>query len=413
MPDTDLDQLRRGHDELDIRSLQKEPGMGKQLKILMVGAGVGGLSAAIALAQIGAQVDVIDIKPDNSVPGVGFGLRLNGMRAVREIGLLERCLAFGNKAKGLTYYDPHGRHLCDLSYGPDDGDIPSNLSMPRLGYLDAATARALETGCTIRMGTTVASLEPRPDSVAVTFSSGETGDYDLVVGFDGINSQIRHDHFGARYDPTPVGGVAWRCPLPRADGLTDTLFVQGHGGKIVFSPLSGDMMYMVLTVAEEGRPRYDPAEMPKLMYDRARALMQDSEFMADSIEHILQSTGVAYTPYSTVWVPYPWFRGRVMIMGDAAHAMTPYLGSGAAMSIEDGVVLAQELAKDQSLLDAQLTFMARRLPRVRAVHERSIEAMHEEFDSVTPEALQRRLQFLRDLEPLANEYSNRLLAQPY
>ncbi|NYJ08062.1 FAD-dependent monooxygenase [Petropleomorpha daqingensis] len=401
MPDTDLDQLRR------------EPGRGKQLKILVVGAGLGGLSAAIALTQIGAQVDVIEIKPDNSVPGVGFGLRLNGMRAVRELGLLEQCLAFGTKPSGLTYYDNRGRHLSDLSYGPDDGDVPSILVMSRIGYLDVATARAQELGCDIRMGTTVASLEQKPENVAVTFSSGDSAEYDLVVGFDGINSQIRHEYFGARYDPTPAGGVAWRCPLPLADGLTDTTFLQGHGGKIVFSPLSSDMMYMVLTVAEEGRPRYDPAEMPRIMYDRARALMGDSEFMAESIVQVLQSTSVAYTPYSTVWVPYPWFRGRVMIGGDAAHTMPPYLGSGAAMAIEDGVVLAQELAKDHSLLDAQLMFMARRLPRARAVHERSIESMLEEFDSVTPEAFQRRLQFLRDLEPIANEYSNRLLALPY
>ena len=83
------------------------------------------------------------------------------------------------------------------------------------------------------------------------------------------------------------------------------------------------------------------------------------------------------------------------------------------MSIEDGIVLAHELAKDQSLVDAQLSFMARRLPRVRAVHERSQETMYQEFDSVSPEALHRRLEFLRTQEPLANEYANRLLAQPY
>ncbi|MDQ1169394.1 2-polyprenyl-6-methoxyphenol hydroxylase-like FAD-dependent oxidoreductase [Microbacterium proteolyticum] len=122
---------------------------------------------------------------------------------------------------------------------------------------------------------------------------------------------------------------------------------------------------------------------------------------------------MAYTPYSTVWVPYPWFRGRVTIMGDAAHTMTPYLGSGAAMSIEDGVVLAQELAKNESLLDAQLDFMKRRLPRVRAVHDRSIESMLEEFDSVTDETYRARIDSLRRDEPIANEYANRLLRMPY
>ncbi|GAB3612918.1 Rossmann-fold NAD(P)-binding domain-containing protein [Humibacter ginsengisoli] len=387
--------------------------MSKPLKILVVGAGIGGLSSAIALAEIGAEVDVIEISDDNSAPGVGFGLRKNGLRAIQEIGLLDQCMAIGIESRGLTYYDVHGRHLCDMSYGAPDDEGPSNLIMPRLDYLRTVTDRARHVGCNIRMSTTVANIVEKSDAVTVTFNSGDDADYDLVIGFDGINSQIRREYFGAQYAPTPVGGVAWRTAMPLAPGMTETIFCQGYGGKANFSPLAGGMMYLVLTVAEEGRPRYDPADMPRIMYDRARAVMGDSEFMSDSVEHIRESTSVAYTPFSTVWVPYPWFRGRIMIMGDAAHAMTPYLGSGAAMSIEDGVVLAQELAKDQSLLDAQLAFMTRRLPRVRAVHDRSMEAMKEEFDSVTPETYQRRVEFLINDEPIANEYSNQLLARPY
>src|SRR5690606_10615077 len=184
---------------------------------------------------------------------------------------------------------------------------------------------------------------------------------------------------GAKYDPRPVGGVAWRAALPNRRRIMQPIICQGYGGKIMLTPLSQDDMYMVLTVAEEGRPRYDTTKMAEVMHDRAVALTRGAEILADALEDVRHSENVAYTPYSTVWVPYPWFRGRVMLLGDAAHAMTPYLGSGAAMSIEDGVVLAQELATDQSLLDAQLNFMKRRLPRVRAVHDRSIESMLEEF----------------------------------
>jgi 2-polyprenyl-6-methoxyphenol hydroxylase-like FAD-dependent oxidoreductase len=383
------------------------------LKILIVGAGIGGLSAAIALAQIGAQVDIVEIKPDNNVPGVGFGLRSNGLRAVREIGLLDQCLAIGHEATGVSYFDWRGRHLVDMAYGRGADGLPSNLVMARLSYLEVAFQRALDVGCDIRMATTVKELKQHEDRVSVSFSDGLSKDYDLVVGFDGVNSQIRREHFGPQYDPVPSGGVAWRTALPRAEGMSGTVLVQGSGGKIVLAPLPGDQMYMVLTVAETGRPRYDPAEMPRIMHDRAKALMQNSDFIAPSIDAILQSRSVAYTPYTTVWVPYPWFRGRVMIMGDATHAMTPYLGSGAAMSIEDGVVLAQTLAQSETLLDAQLAFMTRRLPRVRAVHERSMESMLEEFDSTTPETLERRINFIVNQEAIANEYANRLLAMDY
>jgi 2-polyprenyl-6-methoxyphenol hydroxylase-like FAD-dependent oxidoreductase len=379
---------------------------------LIVGAGIGGLCAAIALAQSGIEVDIVEIEEESRAPGIGFGLRTNGIRAIRTLGLLDACSEIGTSGAGLTYYDNEGRHLCDLDYEAR-AESPTNLNMPRLGFVQIATARAKELGCRFRMATTVTDLEQHPDGVDVTFSSSDHQRYDLVVGYDGINSQIRTDYFGTEFGPTPAGGVAWRVALPQAPGMTTTMFCQGYGGKIVFAPLPDDMMYMVLTVAESGRPRYDPAEMPQVMYDRARALMGESTFMADSIERIRAATHVAYTPYSTVWVPYPWFRGRVMIMGDAAHAMTSYLGSGAAMSIEDGLVLAEELTKKQPLLEAQLRFMARRLPRVGAVHARSIEAMHEEFDSLTPETLHRRFEFLRHDEPIANEYANQLLARPY
>lgn len=387
--------------------------MTEPLRILIVGAGIGGLTTASALAQIGAHVDVIEIKPDNSVAGVGFGLRINGLRALRDIGLLDKCLAMGHPAPGIDNYDAEGNFLSNMSYGSQEEGLPGCVTMGRVPFLELAAQHALDNGCTIRMNTTVTEIVQDDEKASVAFSSGDTADYDLVLGFDGINSQIRREYFGEKYAPRPVGGVAWRAALPNRRRIMQPIICQGYGGKIMLTPLSEETMYMVLTVAEEDRPRYDQSKMPEIMHDRAVALTRGSEFLADALEDVLHSENVAYTPYSTVWVPYPWFRGRIMIMGDAAHAMTPYLGSGAAMSIEDGVVLAQELAKDQSLLDAQLNFMKRRLQRVRAVHDRSIESMLEEFDSVTDETYRARIEYLRHDEPNANEYANRLLRMPY
>ncbi len=387
--------------------------MSEVRKVLIVGAGLGGLCAASALAQIGADVDVIEIKPENTVPGVGFGLRTNALRALRELGIYDQCLSIGFPSPSLTYNDRYGEEVVELPFGRQIDGMPNNVLLPRLGFLEIATARALELGCTLKMSTTIADLTQDATGVAVTFNDGTSGRYDVVIGFDGIKSQIRQELFGREHDAVPSGGVAWRAALPAPEGLTGPVFCQGLGGKVAFAPLAGGMMYMLVTHHEPGRPRYDPADFPRLMYERARGIMGDSGFMADSIEQVLVAENVAYTLLDTVMVPYPWYRGRVMIMGDAAHSMTPYLGSGAAMAIEDGVVFAELLNTDDALHDVQQKFMARRYPRVKTVWDLSLSLMYEEFDSATPDALERRLAYLRNDEPAANDYVHRILETEY
>ena len=387
--------------------------MSKPGKILIVGAGIGGLCAAIALAQIGAEVDVIDIKPDNSVPGVGWGLRTNGLRALLEIGLLEQTLAIGFPTPPLSYYDRNGRHVVDIPYGRKFDGMPNNVQLPRLGFLEMASARALELGCKIMMATTAVDIQQDATGVTVGLSDGSSRRYDLVIGFDGINSQIRGYLFGEKYVPVRSGGVAWRAPVRAPDTLRGAVFCHGFGGKVGFVPLVGGMMYVIVTHFEPGRPRHDPAAFAQIMHQRAREMMGDSTFMAEAIDSLRTAPNVAYTPLDTVMVPNPWYRGRVMIMGDAAHAMTPYLGSGAAMAIEDGVVFAKLLQTGDTLYDVQTRFMARRYPRVKTIWDISLQMMHEEFDSATPEALERRLAHLVNEEPAAIDYVSRILESEY
>lgn len=387
--------------------------MSRASRILIVGAGIGGLCTAVALAQIGVEVEVIDIKPDNSVAGVGWGLRTNGLKALREIGLLEQTLAIGFATPPLSYFDRNGHHVVDIPYGRQIDGLPNNVQLPRLGFLEMASARALEAGCTIMMATTAIDIQQDATGVTVQLSDGSSRRYDLVIGFDGINSQIRGYLFGDKYVPVRSGGVAWRAPVRAPETLKGAVFCHGFGGKVGFVPLAGGMMYVIVTHFEPGRPRHDPAAFPRIMHQRAREMMGDSEFMAEEIESLLTATNVAYTPLDTVMVPYPWHRGRVMIMGDAAHSMTPYLGSGAAMAIEDGVVFAKLLQTGDSLHDVQTKFMARRYPRVKTIWDISLQMMHEEFDSATPEALDRRLAHLVNEEPAALDYVHRILESDY
>ena len=180
---------RRGEDvgEADVDS---------KYNILIVGAGLGGLCAASALAKIGANVDVVEIKSETTVPGVGFGLRTNALRALREIGLYDQALAIGFASPTLTYYDRHGDHVVELPFGRQVDGMPNNVLLPRLGFLEIATTRALELGCTLRMSTRITQVEQDADGVSVTFNDGTSGRYDVVIGYDGIKSQIRREFFG-------------------------------------------------------------------------------------------------------------------------------------------------------------------------------------------------------------------------
>ena len=188
--------------------------MSTPLRILIVGAGIGGLTTASALARIGAHVDVIDDKPEISVAGVGFGLRINGLRAVREIGLLDDVLEIGHPAPGIDNYDADGTLLSTMSYGTRDEGLPGCVTMSRMAFLEMAARHALANGATFHMSTTVADIAQDADRATVTFNTGDSADYDLVLGFDGLNSQIRREYFGEKYAPRPVGGVAWRAGLP-------------------------------------------------------------------------------------------------------------------------------------------------------------------------------------------------------
>jgi 2-polyprenyl-6-methoxyphenol hydroxylase-like FAD-dependent oxidoreductase len=231
-------------------------------RILIVGAGIGGLCTAVALAQIGAEVEVIDIKPDNAVAGVGWGLRTNGLRALREIGLLEPTLSIGFPTPPLSYFDRNGHHVVDIPYGRQFDGMPNNVQLPRLGFLEMASARALEAGCSIRMATTATDIQQDADGVTVELSDGSSDRYDLVIGFDGINSSIRRYLFGETYVPVRSGGVAWRAPVRAPDTLKGAIFCHGFGGKVGFVPLAGGMMYVIVTHYEPGRPRHDPAAFP-------------------------------------------------------------------------------------------------------------------------------------------------------
>ncbi len=219
-------------------------------------------------------------------------------------------------------------------------------------------------GATIRLGVTVADMVEVADGLDVRFSDGTEGRYDFVVGCDGLYSDTRQRLFGDIVSPQFTGQGVWRYNLPRpADNEWGEAFV-GPTSKAGTVPMSPDLMYLLVVTHEPG----NPIMAPETLADEMRKRMAGyTGRVAAMREQIVDPAGVVYRPLEQALLPAPWYKGRAIIIGDAAHATTPHLAQGAAMAIEDAVLLGQLLGQDRPLETLLDEFMARRFDRAKYV----------------------------------------------
>lgn len=339
-------------------------------RVLVVGGGIGGLSSTIALRRAGFDVDLVEKNPAWDVYGVGIIQPGNALRALGELGLAEEAVAQGHPMYGDKTWLADGETLLADHDWPAlvDGLPPGNgITRPRLHHI--LQRHTLDSGADVRTGVTFTDMEDRGDRVEVQFTDGERRDYDLVVGADGLHSQVRTTVFGPELTPKFTGQVCWRYNLPRLEGL-DKIWVYLGRGTAGFVPLGPELMYM-LTIEKppEGAPIRLPQEGIAAVY-RER-LAGFGAPVADQRELIVDDAEVVYRPVENILVPPPWHRGRVVLIGDAAHATSPQCGQGAAQAIEDGIVLTQELATERSLAEILDTYMERRYERCKMIVEGS------------------------------------------
>jgi 2-polyprenyl-6-methoxyphenol hydroxylase-like FAD-dependent oxidoreductase len=339
------------------------------MKILVVGAGIGGLGAAIALRRRGHHVDVVEVKPEFSVYGVGISQPANGLRALRALGVLDEVVAAGVAFDYADYYDGDGELIVHVPSGFGDTATPARIALSRLDLHQILITAAERHEVKIRYGTTVESFTDLADGVEVVCSDGRRERYDLIAAFDGIRSATRRRLFGPEYDATYSGFGVFRILLPRPAELTAARVYLAPGAKAGFMPLSAEWMYMYLVVDDPEGVIRDPAEFPRIMRERMAPFAAGSlpGWARDDLGS--ETTGIAWSPISDVTLPLPWFRGRVGVLGDAAHACAPHLAQGAAMALEDAVVLAEELSGAGSLAQRLDRFQQRRFPRAKFVQD--------------------------------------------
>lgn len=340
-------------------------------KVLVIGGGIGGLSAGIALRQAGIAVDLVEIQPEFSVYGVGIIQPNNVLRALDAIGVAKHCCALGAPFPGWRIHDHAGNHLMDA---PNDTkaapDFPPNNGITRPDLQKALSEAAYANDVSIRLGVTASALNDKGDHVEVAFTDGTSGRYDLVVASDGLNSKTRETVFPGATSPTFTGQGVWRYNFPRPGRVKWGEIHVGPKSKVGLTPMREDLMYMFIVSAEPGNPWMEHDHLAEQMRARLEGF---TGFIAELGEQIVDNDGVVYKPMEVSLLNDPWYKNRILLIGDAAHASTPHLAQGAAMAIEDAVLLGKLMRQDRPVEALLQEFMSRRFNRAKFVLDSSVQ----------------------------------------
>ncbi|MFE3944122.1 FAD-dependent monooxygenase [Streptomyces sp. NPDC059118] len=357
--------------------------MATPLRVLIHGGGIGGLTLATALARRGHTVEVAELRDELDALGVGIIQPSNALHVMREIGALDDCLEAGFEWEVLTIADPAGHTLAEIPQ-PRMGDAPSNNGIPRPALARVLNSAAVRAGAKIRFGTTITELTDDGTGVDVTLSDGSTGRWDLVVGFDGIGSPLRTRLYGDRYTPEYTGFANWRVTVPRQPRVRGVVMgTAGKEAKALLTPITEELMYLGAVFAESADFRPDPERAHEQLTER---LAMFSGPVAEALATVTDPASVVYSRISQVTVEEPWHVGRVVLAGDAAHASTPHIAQGAAMAVEDALVLAESLDAEDGVAAALDAWEARRRPRAMWVQAMSRAVLKQETgNETTPE----------------------------
>jgi FAD-dependent urate hydroxylase len=332
-------------------------------RILVVGGGIGGLCLAAALHRQGFAPELVERSPAWPAVGAGIALHANGVRVLRGLGLGEAIDRATAVLPRWTFLDQWGEPLCETDLEALWGEVGPCLGITRVRLqeilLDGAAA------VPHRLGAAVTALR-EGERVEVGFGDGSWSDYDLVVGADGIYSTVRRLAVSPA-EPDYAGTMAWRSVVPtRPPGVDGLMVLMGEGCFFGLVPVGDGQTYGFAGLDSE---RFDDPPAGRLERFRARfagfgdpvpayleALEGDQQLHAGPIE----------------WVDLDrWHQGRVVLIGDAAHAAPPHMGEGGSMAMEDAVVLAEELRAAPTVEDALDRYERRRRPRADWVQQQS------------------------------------------
>jgi 2-polyprenyl-6-methoxyphenol hydroxylase-like FAD-dependent oxidoreductase len=316
-------------------------------RVLIIGAGPAGKTAAIALRRVGIRSELYERVPEFGLLGVAFGLQTSAMRGLLKLGIGDRLAERSCVADWHDLYSMSDKQLGRLPVG----ELGRETGMPALALLrrdyEELLMRMVDPD-TLHLGQECVGVEQDPDGVTAHFAGGASARGTMLIGADGLHSAVRRYLVGeteVRYS----GYTAWRgCTEVEQHPIPSNLirWWSGPGAQAGLFPLPGELAWGVVASAPQGGS--DPPgghvsavlaavpDLPQVVVDTVKATDESAIVRGDLVDR---------DPITK------WTTGRVALMGDAAHPTTPFMGQGLGLCIEDAVVLAKELALTDRLAD--------------------------------------------------------------
>ena len=330
------------------------------LRVLVVGAGIAGLGTARALRERGFSPDVVEREPAWIHTGAGIYLPGNTTRALRALGLESAVAERGSLITHQLLCDHRGAILVDIDLAVLWGEVGPCLALHRADLHEVLASHG--NPVPVRMGLPVQQISQQDDIVTVGFGDATNNRYDLVIGADGIHSTIRQLAFGPDA-VRPVGQLAWRFVTECPPEVTAWTVLLGPEVTFLAVPIGRGQVYCYCDIPTKSTPRLQGEDVKAQLAE----LLAGFAAPIPAILESLDSGGDVYvSPIEEVQLD-GWSRGSVLLIGDAAHATSPNMAEGAAMALEDGLVLAECLASGRSIAQAVERFQARRRPRTQWV----------------------------------------------
>jgi 2-polyprenyl-6-methoxyphenol hydroxylase-like FAD-dependent oxidoreductase len=344
---------------------------------LVVGGGITGSMLALALARRGVRADLVEISPVWHGVGHGITVQGNALAALEKVGVLDEVLRRGVPFNQMRMLHADGSLIAEVPTPRTGGEhLPATLGALRADLQAVLCEHVYRAGVNVRLGLSVQALAQDAAQAHVDFTDGSSGSYDLVIGADGIRSATR-SMLGITTQPQPSGMTIWRVVSQRpAEMDCAEVYYGGPRYKAGYSPISADRCYAYILDEDRARNGFGDGPAWRLMYER-------SEGYGGTWGKIRQTIGpesdVSHTRIEWLLVEDPWYRGRAIVIGDAAHACPPLIAQGAAMCAEDAVVLAELVTGGAPLGEALAAFMARRMPRIEIVVRNSLQLVRWEM----------------------------------